>query len=209
MKKIFFIIVFLVSFYSYSFAAVGCSLNDPDRDVKEIYPESSGYKTTFVTLKEKGGVALQNEVEEKLGDKFDTVYENLDVPYAYYTVLKGKDAIGYIHGVNQKGKYGVLQLVIATDLKGKIMVFYYQRISSPEAGRFRDKVFTEQFKGLSLEDFLTYNVLDKSKGSGRVMKITDPSKNSEEDFKATLRGIKKNLILLEEFLRQPSQGGDK
>jgi hypothetical protein len=193
-----------------SFAAVGCSLNDPDRDVKVLFPESTGYKTTFVTLKEIGGFVLQKEVEDKLGDKFDTVYESLDVPYAYYVVLKGKDTIGYIHGVNQKGKYGAMQLVIATDPKGKIRSFYYQRLSSSEAGKFTGKSFTEQFKGLSLDDFMAYNVLDKNKGAGRVARITDPSKSSPEDFRATLRGIKKNLILLDTFLgKQLSQGVDK
>ncbi len=190
-KRILFTILFLSNICTYSFAAVGCSLDDPDRDVKRIFPESTGYKTTFVTLKEIGGEALQKEVEEKLGDKFDSIYEGLDVPYAYYAVLKGKDAIGYIHGVNQKGKFGVLQLVVATDLQGKILDFYYQKISSPESARFRDSAFTGQFKNLSLADF-----------PERVSKIADPSKGSPEDFKATLRGIKKNLILLDYFLRR-------
>ena len=189
MTRIIFIILFLANICTYSFAAVGCSLDDPDRDVKKLFPESTGYKTTFVSLKEIGGEALQAEVEKKLGDKFDSIYESLDVPYAYYTVLKGKDAIGYIHGVNQKGKFGVLQLVIATDLQEKILSFYYQKISSPESGKFRDAVFTGKFTGITLADF-----------GDRVSKITDPSVSSPEDFKATLRGIKKDLILLDEFL---------
>ncbi|MFH1201507.1 MAG: hypothetical protein V1674_01295 [Candidatus Omnitrophota bacterium] len=192
MARIIFIILFLTVFCANSFAAVGCSLNDPDRDVKRIFAESTGYRTTFITLKEIGAEPLQKEIEQKLGDKFDPVYESLDVPYAYYTVLKGKDTIGRIHGVNQKGRYGSMQLILATDLKGKIIEFYYQRISSPESKRFRDKAFTGQFKGLSLGDFY---------GDGRVSKIADPSKANPADFKATLRGIKKNLLLLDEFLR--------
>lgn len=201
MLKLFFSVLFLFSIYSNSFAAVGCSLDDPDRDVKRLFPESSGYLTKFLTLKEIGGAVLQNKVEEKLGDKFDPVYEDLEVPYAYYTVLKGKDPIGYIHGVNQKGKFGVLQIVIATDLKEKIIAFYYQRISSPEASKFRSSKFTDQFKGLNLEDFYKYNVLDNKLSSGPVAKIVDYSVSSPEDFRATLRGIKKDLILLNYFLQ--------
>ena len=34
-------------------AAVGCSLTDPDRDIKRMFPQSTGYKTSFVTLKER------------------------------------------------------------------------------------------------------------------------------------------------------------
>lgn len=181
-----------------SFAAVGCSLNDPDRDVKRLFPESTGYKTQFITIEEKGGKALAQEIEKKLEDKLDPIYESLDVPYAYYTVLKGKEAIGRIHGVNQKGTYGGMQLILATDLEGKIISFYYQRISSPEAKKFRNSSFTNQFKGLTLADFYHH---DAMKGmeceSDKIAKIKDPTDKSHDDFKATLRGIKKNLILLD------------
>jgi len=208
MSRIFFSVLFVISLYTHAFAAVGCSLNDPDRDVKRIFPTSSGYRTTFVTIKELGGDLLGQEIENKLGDKFDNVYESLDVPYAYYTILKEKDVIGYIHGVNQKGKYGALQLVIATDLEGKITEFYYQRISSTESSKFQDKNFSNQFKGLALKDFLEFDVLGKNPEKGRVASISDPSKNSSVDFKATFRGIKKNLILLDEFLsRETNKGG--
>ena len=44
-------------------------------------------------------------------------------------------------------------LILATDLEGVIVDFYYQKISSPEAKIFRDKKFTKQFKGLSILDF--------------------------------------------------------
>jgi len=209
MLKLLFSVLFIFGIYTNSFAAVGCSLDDPDRDVKRLFPESTGYLTKLLTLKEIGGEVLKQKVEERLGDKFDSVYEDLDVPYAYYTVLKGKDTIGYIHGVNQKGKFGVLQLVIAVNLEGKIISFYYQRISSPESSKFRASRFTDQFKGLSLEDFYKYNIANNALSEGRVVKISDPSVNSPEDFRATLRGIKKDLILLDEFLLGAGNQGGK
>lgn len=169
-------------------AAVGCTLNDPERDVKRLFPDSTGYRTDFITIKEAGGEALFQNIEKELGDKLDPVYEAIDVPYSFYDVLKAKEVIAHIHGVNQKGTYGGMQLIIATDLKGKILAFYYQKMSSPEAPKFFDKAFTGQFAGLTLDDF--------EKGS---VSIADPSKNSSGDFKATLRGLKKNLILLREL----------
>jgi hypothetical protein len=181
--------------YGISFAAIGCELNDPDRDVQKIFPQSSGYKTAYFTIQEAGGEKLKKEVEEKLGDIFDPVYESLDVPYSYYTILKGKDVIGYVHGVNQKGIYGTLQIILATDPDGKIISFYYQKISSPEAGKFRERAFTDQFNGLTLADF--YQSGDPS---GKVSAIKDPTEKNHEDFKSTIRGTKKNLILLDTFL---------
>lgn len=177
-------------------AAVGCTLNDPDRDVKRLFPQSTGYKTIFVTIQERGGEALQKRIEEKLGDAFDPIYEGIDVPYAYYDVLKGKEVIGRIHGVNQKGTYGGMQIILATDLDGRIQDFYYQKISSPESRRFRDTSFTRQFTGLGLEDF--YN---------KDITIADPSEQNHEDYVATLRGVKKNLILLDIFMFDQKKNG--
>ena len=170
-------------------AAVGCTLNDPDRDIIRVFPDSTGYKTEFITIEERGDDELMVEVETKLGDKLDDVYETSDVPYAYYTILKGKEPVGYMHGVNQKGMYGGMQLILATDLQGKIIDFYYQKISSPEAKKFNDDGFTEQFAKLTLENFT----------NGSLEGITDPSEQSSADFNNTLRGLKKNLILLDIF----------
>ena len=178
-----------------SFAAIGCTLNDPDRDIQRLFPQSTGYKTDFITIQERGGEKLKKEVEKKLGDTFDPLYESLDVPYSYYTVLKGKETIGYVHGVNQKGTYGTIQIILATDPDGKIIGFYYQKISSPEAEKFRDRSFTDKFIGLTLEDFYK-----SSDPNGRVAAIKDPTGKNHEDFKATIRGTKKNLILLDTFL---------
>jgi hypothetical protein len=165
--------------------------------MKRIFPKYTGYKTQFITIKERGGESLLAEIEKKLGDKFDPVYEAPDVPYAYYTVLKGTVTIGRVHGVNQKGKYGGMQLILATDLEGRIIKFYYQRISSPEAKKFKVPSFTAQFKNLTLSDFYRHDI--KYPGD-KIAKIKDPSKKSYKDFKATLRGVKKNLILLDKFI---------
>ena len=183
-------ILIILSWAHNSYAAVGCTLNDPDRDIQRLFEKATNYKTQFITIKERGGKKLVKEIESKLKDKLEPVYESLEVPYAYYTVLKKKEVIGYVHGVNQKGMYGGLQLILATDPNGVIIDFYYQKITSPESKKFRDKIFTKQFVGLSLADFYTKDLKKK---------IKNPTKNSAGDWLATLRGIKKNLILHDEF----------
>jgi hypothetical protein len=181
-------------------AAVGCSLNDPDRDIRKIFPDATGYRTDYITILERGGDSLATEIEMRLGDRLDDIYETTDVPYAYYTVLKGKQVIGRVHGVNQKGKFGGMQLILATDPDGVIVKFYYQRLSSPEAKRFKSTELADQFKGLTLADFYRHRDLPESlRSSSSVGKIVDPSEKSAEDFRATIRGLMKNLILLDEF----------
>jgi hypothetical protein len=189
-------LVALAAFARTAPAAVGCELDDPDRDIRRVFPDATGYKTEYITIRERGGAPLAAEVERKLGDRLDAVYEAEDVPHAYYIVLKGKEAIGRVHGVNQKGTFGGMQLILATDLGGRILDFYYQRISSPEAKTFRDTAFTRQFKGLTLDDFYQHQ---SHPGKGRIAAIRDPSQKSANDFAATLRGLGKNLILLDIF----------
>jgi len=183
------------------FAAVGCDLNDPDRDVKRLFPESTGFKTLYVSIAQKGGEALLRQVEERLGDRFQGLYETAEVPYTMYQVIRGKELIGYIHGVNQKGQYGGIQVFLALDLEGTIRAFYFQKLTSRHAWSLRDAKFGEQFIGLSLKDFYDYDVVSHQvTGESRLARIQNPAPEAESDFRAALRAAKKNLILVDEFL---------
>jgi len=183
------------------FAAVGCDLNDPDRDVARLFPGSTGYKTNYVSIDQKGGPALLAQVEERLGDKFQGLYETIDVPYTLYEVFKGKDKVGYIHGVNEKGQYGGVQVFLVLDLDGVIKNFYFQKLTSRYGKELRDPKFGEQFVGLTLKDFYNYDVrTGKASDASRVEKIKNPVPEAEPDYKAALRGTKKNLILVDEFI---------
>lgn len=183
------------------FAAVGCDLNDPDRDVKRLFPESTGYKTIYVSIAQKGGETLLRQVEARLGDRFQGLYETVDVPYTMYQVFRGRELIGYIHGVNQKGQYGGIQVFLALDLEGTIRAFYFQKLTSRYAKTLRDAKFGEQFVGLNLNDFYDYDVVSqRAAGEGRVARIQNPAPEAESDFRAALRAAKKNLILVDEFL---------
>lgn len=183
------------------FAAVGCDLNDPDRDVARLFPGSTGYKTNYVAIDQKGGPALLVQVEDRLGDKFQGLFETIDVPYTLYEVFKGKDKIGYIHGVNQKGQYGGIQVFVVLDLDGVIKNFYFQKLTSRYGKELRDPKFGEQFVGLTLKDFYNYDLqTGKTSGQSAVERIKNPVPEAESDFRAALRGTKKNLILVDEFI---------
>lgn len=186
-------------------AAVGCDLNDPDRDVARLFPGSSGYKTTYASIEKRGGEAMLHRVEQRLGDRFHGIYETIDVPYTIYEIHDGKRKIGYIHGVNQKGQFGGIQVFVALDLDGKILSFYIQKMTSQWAKKLRGPEFGRQFVGLTLKDFATY---DPATGnvSGRVAEIRNPAPGAEEDYRAALRALKKNLVLMDEFVYAMEKG---
>jgi hypothetical protein len=199
MKKIVFALLFLSAFSMRGFAAVGCDLNDPDRDVKRFFPASTGYKTNYFSISKLGGQELLKKVEERLGDAFQGSYETIDVPYTLYTIYNGSEIAGYIHGINQKGRYGGLQvfLIYLPDLTVKN--FYYQKLTSKKAKELRSENFAGQFIGLSLKDFESYNPQKQEGGSQKVKDIKNPNPEDDADFKATLRAVKKNLILSKIF----------
>jgi hypothetical protein len=185
-----------------AWGAVGCDLNDPDRDVARLFPESNGYKTAYVSIVQKGGEPLLAKVEARLGDKFQGLYETIDVPYTLYEILANKKRIGYIHGVNQKGQFGGIQVFLSLDLEGRIKAFYIQKMTSKYAGKLRDAGFGKQFLGLTLKDFDLYDVAT-GKATGKVDAIKNPAPEAEADFRAALRAAKKNLVLMDEFVFLP------
>jgi hypothetical protein len=207
-KAILIFLALVPLFFSLSapaFAAVGCDLNDPDRDVARFFPESSGYKTTYLSIDKRGGEEMLRRVEKRLGDQFHGIYETIDVPYTLYEIHQGKEKIGYIHGVNQKGRFGGIQVFVALDPAGRIKSFYIQKMTSQWAKKLRAPEFGRQFVGLTLKDFETYDPAT-GKATGKVAEIRNPAPEAEDDFRASLRALKKNLLLMDEFVYGVERG---
>jgi len=179
--------------------AVGCDLNDPDRDVARLFPGSTRYETISVEIQKLGGDKTLARIEAKLRDKLRGLYETIDVPYTIYVIYANDKKIGYIHGVNQKGRYGGIQIFLVLDLEARIKNYYIQRMTGAYAGKFRNPEFESQFAGLTIADFEQYEVAT-GKATGKVSKIKNPAPEADHDFKRILRGTKKNLILVNEFI---------
>jgi hypothetical protein len=179
-----------------------CDLNDPDRDVARLFPGSTRYETVTVEIQKLGGDKLLVAVETTLRDKLrglDAWDEMIDMPYTVYVIYANNEKIGYIHGVNQKGRYGEIQIFLALDLDERIKSYYIQEITGPYAGKFRDAKFESQFTGLTLADFEKFDVAT-GQATGKVAGIKSPAPEAEHDFRRTLRGTKKNLILVNALL---------
>ena len=178
-------------------AAVSCELNNPASDVPRLFPESTSFTKSYFSFSNRGGTPLLRKVESRLGG-YPTLYAPLDVPYTIYEIYNGKKKVGYIHGVNQKGQYGVLEVFVSLDMNGMIKEFYIQRIAGQWAKKFTSPTFGRQFVGLTLKDFEQYDTV-KCKGSGKVAAIANPVPKAETDFYGLLRAVKKNFILMDEF----------
>lgn len=188
-------------------AAIGCTLSNPAQDLKYLFPEMTSYKEDlkeFTRLPD--GRALFAALRERLGSDLDPLYETLETPYTVYSVYKGKQRVGVVHGVNVPGKGGVIQVFLSTDPRdGSIRRFFFQRLESPAAKALRDKGFRAQFEGLSLADFYKhdyYAKADPGAEADRVGRLKAPAlpEGGRPDYEASLRGVRKNLVLLDFFV---------
>ncbi len=178
-------------------AAVNCELNNPSSDVPRLFPVSNSFTKTYFSFSQPGKEPLLRKVEARLGG-VPVLYAPLNVPYTLYEIYKDKKKIGYIHGVNQKGQYGVIEVFVSLDMHGTIKAFYIQRMAGPWTKKFTSHTFGKQFIGLSLADFELYDTVT-CKGTGAVASIINPAPEAMTDFYGLLRALKKNLILMDEF----------
>ncbi|MFN8392005.1 MAG: hypothetical protein U0136_17070 [Bdellovibrionota bacterium] len=210
MKYMILVIALFLICPSRALGAVGCTLSNPAEDLKYLYPEMTNYKEelkNYETLAD--GRKLYDDLKERLGSDLDPVYETFETPYTIYQIFKGETLIGLVHGVNVPGKGGVIQVFLALDPStAEIRNFFYQRLESRIAGDLRRKAFRQQFSGLTLADFYKHEFyrvadpgskLDKLAGIKLAENGAPSSEDAVFDYQASIRGIRKNLILVDQF----------
>ena len=208
MKRIYFIVVMLAAAAPQQlFGAIGCTLSNHAEDLKYLYPGMTTFKEELMEFpKLKDGAAVFKGLRARLGSDLDPIYETYETPYTVYSVFQGTAKIGVVHGVNVPGKGGVIQVFVATDPKtAEIKNFFFQRLESPAARQLRSKEFRAQFEGLTLADFYKhdyYAAAQPGAKADRVGAIRPPALDAggKPDYKASLRGLRKNLILLDYFV---------
>ncbi len=197
----------LVALPQQALAAIGCTLTNPAEDLKYLYPVMTSYKEDLKEFtRVSNGAALFKSLRERIGSDLDPIYETYETPYTIYSVFQGETKIGVVHGVNVPGKGGVIQVFVSTDpASAEIRQLFFQRIESAAAPQLRKKEFRAQFEGLSLADFYKhdyYAALQPGAAADKVGKMTTPALDakSRPDYEAALRGIRKNLVLLDFFV---------
>lgn len=188
-------------------AAIGCTLSNPAEDLKYLYPEMTSFKEDLYELPRlKGGADIFRGLKARLGSDLDPIYETYETPYTVYSVFKGTTKIGVVHGVNVPGKGGVIQVFLSLDpATAEIKSFFFQRLESPAARQLRSKEFRTQFAGLNLGDFYKhdyYAAVEPGSKADKLAAIKPPTLDASgrPDYEASVRGVRKNLVLLDTFV---------
>ncbi len=199
--------VFVLLFAMPSFAAVGCTLSNPARDLKSLFPEMTTYREDVKEFtKMPDGQEKYDILKARLGDALDPVYESFETPYTLYSIYKGDELLGYVHGVNVAGKGGVIQIFLSVDPQtAQVEKMLFQRLESLGSKQLRSKEFRNNFVGLTMGDFYKHDYFaakDAANTADKVGQIKPPQGLDDRampDYETVMRGVRKDLLLLELF----------
>ena len=128
-----------------------CALRNPDRQIYEIYPEATRYRSVVALVDDD----LKRTIEERLGSSL----ARSDIGrHTAYLVFKETVPIGFVHARTEVGARGSIELVWALDLGMNIKDFRVQRsrdrhTDAIKADAFRAKMIGRDLRGI--QDLLT------------------------------------------------------
>ncbi|HEW79345.1 MAG TPA: hypothetical protein ENH34_05205 [Phycisphaerales bacterium] len=183
--------IFLFLLLSFAFpessGAALCAFRNPDRDVYAMFPQATGYRSVIKKLDRKA----RKEIEKFLGQHLD--YDE-GGEHTFYLILKNEDVIGVIRPHAERGKHGIVEMVWAFTLDGKIKDFEIQRSRERGTALIKSEEFRRQFRGRTLKTAFT----EKKSRKINTALFTLP-KNAEKVSSLIAYSAKKNLFLYKLF----------
>lgn len=136
-----FFLFLMASFVSFDICeAALCALRNPDRDLKVLFPEATGYKSVPKDIDREA----EAKIEEELGHQLD--FSDIGI-HTIYIALKGTKPIGLLHPHAERGTYGTIEIIWAFTIEGKIKDFLIQRSREKNTKDLISDEFRGQFIG--------------------------------------------------------------
>lgn len=170
-----------------SATAVGanCALRNPDRQIYEIFPDATSYRTMEAVI----DTDLKRHIEEKLGSDLSIS----DVgKHTAYLVLKDKVPIGIVHARTEAGPRGSIELVWAMDLDMSIRDFRVQRSHDKHADVIKSDGFRQKLVGLDLPGI--HNLLTIGNDDIDLAALQIPARARSIAHTVILCGVKTRII---------------
>jgi hypothetical protein len=135
--------VLLFGHASKALGQANCSLRNPDRQIYEMFPEATSYRTAEAEVNTKN----RSDLEDAIGSPL--AQSDLGV-HSAYIVLKDKIPIGFVHARSEIGSRGSIELVWAMDIDLTITEFRIQRSREPQTKVIQSEVFQSRLVGRNL-----------------------------------------------------------
>jgi hypothetical protein len=187
--------IVLSAIHPAAFAAVNCTLDHPDQDVRRIFGAAATYRVRELIPFRHASKELIPKLEKEMGGALEPEYESRETPYTFYLIYdRAKKFIGLILGLNASAVAGPMQIFVAYRTDGRIRDVYVQQISSQDAPAFRSKYYRDQFR-----QFGTGNLLDEPFAKPP---IRSPSNATIKDHHEFIRSVRLNILLVK-YLYNP------
>lgn len=135
----------LVGFSNQAFGQANCALRNPDRQIYEIFPEATSYRTLESEVNRENRPTLENEIGSPLAPT------DLGT-HSAYVVLNGTVPIGFVHARTEIGSRGSIELVWAMDIDLTIADFRVQRSRERQTNAIKSDSFRGELVGRNLTD---------------------------------------------------------
>ncbi|MEM7247597.1 MAG: hypothetical protein AAF533_19830 [Acidobacteriota bacterium] len=122
-----------------------CALRDPVREIHELYPEATDYRSLVRTV----GDAARRQVETTLS--FQPHFNELG-RHTLYAVLDDIQPLGLVHVRSEKGRWGLVEMAWALDFDLRIVDFRLQRCRDPARRTIEADAFRQQIMGKRLDE---------------------------------------------------------
>lgn len=135
----------LIGLPNRSVGQANCALRSPDRQIYEIFPDATSYRTVEAEVNEENRGALEEEIGSPLA------VTDLGV-HSAYVVLNGTVPIGFVHARSEIGSRGSIELVWAMDVDLTITEFHVQRSRERQTKTIESDLFRDGIVGSNLND---------------------------------------------------------
>ena len=126
-----------------------CALRDPNAIIRELFPESTRFKSITATI----GQEQVAELEKATGIKCDPREFGR---HRLYVVFKNGQIEGYVQSRSELVDWGIAEIIIGTDPNGTLKGFRFQRCRSRQRKAVEAASMQALLAGLQETDLLQY-----------------------------------------------------
>lgn len=165
--------------------AANCALRSPDRQIYDLFPDATNYRTIEASVDQK----MIQVLEKILGSSISLSDMG---KHAIYVAMENDIPLGIVHARSEVGKSGSVELVWAMDLDLSILDFRVQRSREKETKTIKSAAFRRRMIGNDLQDFRRYLIDDN--GAVDVVALGVPARAGKIAHTAVLCGLKTRVI---------------